>query len=326
MINCIKCATELPDEANFCSNCGFPVGSLKVCRSCPECGASLSAIDKFCSQCGKSVRVVKSADENPFVTKESKSSNNAIPKMISIEGGQFLMGGAAANYPVTLTSFKLSETPITQKQFSYVMGHNPSKLQGDDKPVEMVNWCEAIIYCNILSTMQNLTPCYSIGSVTDLRTFDASSPVWKRISCNFMANGYRLPTEAEWEFAARGGKKCDPYQFSGSSDINKVAWYGENSDITTHIVGTKAPNSLGLFDMCGNVMEWCWDYFVQEFPPTAQTNPHGPQIGNMHIKRGGSWLDDFQQCTVYFRSASAPAGKSSSLGFRVCQSEIGAPI
>lgn len=322
MINCIKCSTELPDGANFCSNCGFPVGTLRVCRSCPECGANVSAIDKYCSQCGKPVRAVKSTNNNPFVSTNSKSANNALPKMISVQGGDFLMGGAGANCPVKLSSFYLSETPITQKQYIAVMSENPSKLQGEDKPVEMVNWCEAIIFCNILSAMQNLTPCYNIGSITDLRTLDPASPVWKRISCNFFANGYRLPTEAEWEYAARGGRNCDPYQFAGSSDINKVAWYGENSEISSHIVGTKEPNSLGLFDMCGNVTEWCWDYFAAELPAKSQTNPHGPQIGNMHVKRGGSWLDDSPMCTVYFRSGSVPAGKSSSLGFRVCQSDL----
>lgn len=320
MISCVKCSTQLPDEANFCSNCGFPVGSIKVCRSCPECGASLSAIDKFCSQCGKAVRVIKSADNNPFINTTSKVMNNNLPTMISIQGGQFMMGGVQANYPVTLTAFKMSEIPVTQKQYAFVMGNNPSKLQGEDKPVEMVNWCEAIIYCNILSAMQKLTPCYSIGSIKDLSTFDSSSPVWKRVSCDFHADGYRLPTEAEWEYAARGGKNNDPYNYSGSSDINKVAWYGENSDITTHFAGTKEANSLGLYDMSGNVMEWCWD-FLDELPQTPQTNPHGPHIGSMHVKRGGSWLDDPQQCTVFFRSGSAQAGKSSSLGFRVCRTE-----
>ena len=203
----------------------------------------------------------------------------------------------------------------------YGLSHDKIYKEKDtiDFPVYAISYYEAIIYCNTLSTMNGLTPCYSIGPTTDLSKFEATSPVWKRIVCNFTANGFRLPTEAEWEFAAREGKALNSNLYSGSANINSVAWYGENSGITSHNVATKDPNSLQLYDMCGNVAEWCWDYYSVNLVSGSQTNPHGPTIGEMHVKRGGSWLDDPQQCTVFYRSGSAPNGKSSSLGFRVCQ-------
>ena len=109
-------------------------------------------------------------------------------------------------------------------------------------------------------------------------------------------------------------------------NINDVAWYGENSDITTHVVGLKKPNALGLYDMCGNVTEWCWDYYEPRLQLTTQVNPRGPTIGTMHAKRGGCWLDDADQCTIFYRSGSVPSGKSSSLGFRICRSDLGTQI
>ncbi len=280
---------------------------------CSKCGAEIATQFKFCPHCGTPV------PENALNSEETSAVESSdIPELVTIAAGTFPMGLNEINRKITLTAFEMGVTPVTQRQYEYIIGTNPSKLFGPDRPVESVNWCEALIYCNFLSIKEGLTPCYSIGNATDLTKIDSKSPLWKRVVCNFTANGYRLPTEAEWEYAARGGKNAGIEQFAGSDDIEGVAWYGENSDVRTHDVGTKKANSLGLYDMCGNVAEWCWDY-MGDLPIQALTNPHGSNIGTLHVKRGGSWLDDPQQCTVYYRSGSGPTGKSSSLGFRVCR-------
>lgn len=268
----------------------------------------------FCPWCGKLHEHVQEAKKKDVDVPET------IPNLIVVGGGKFFMGIGEFSHSVELSSFKMSVAPVTQNQYEFVMGTNPSKFLGGDLPVESVNFCAAIRYCNALSKMMNLVPCYTIGSSSDFSNVEDTSPIWKRLVCDFSANGYRLPTEAEWEYAARGGKKKSTSLYSGSDDINEVAWYGENSMIKTHDVCEKKPNALGLYDMCGNVAEWVFDDYA-EYEKKPQLNPCGPcNMSGVHVKRGGSWLDDAEQCNVFFRSSSPQGGKSSNLGFRICSS------
>ncbi|MBQ7160008.1 MAG: SUMF1/EgtB/PvdO family nonheme iron enzyme [Treponema sp.] len=240
--------------------------------------------------------------------------------MVSVQGGEFVMGNEFTGaHKVLLDDFYMANIPVTQALYKQVMKHSPAKIKGENKPVECVTWFDAIIFCNRFSLLEGKDPCYKAGSIVELDKISLDNVAWSKFNCNFNANGYRLPTEAEWEYAARGGIRQNDFRYAGGKDINEVAWYGENSEISTHDVGMKKPNSLGLFDMSGNVEEWCWDIF-ETYRIAEQKNPKGAETGNMRVKRGGSWLDDAAQCGVFFRGSSPALAKGSNLGFRVCSS------
>ena len=315
MANCLKCGFPITAGARFCSNCGTKVNNPQALIPCKKCMSGIAADSSFCPWCGEKNEAVQK-------TARTLSVSATTPNMVNVEGGAFFMGTGDLTHRVELSSFKISAAPVTQAQYKYIMGKSPSKFNGDDLPVEGVDWCDAVRYCNELSKRMNLIPCYSIGDTTDFSTTANASPLWKRIVCNFLATGFRLPTEAEWEYAARGGKKGNTFIYSGSDTIDEVAWYGENSFVRTHEVGEKKPNALGIYDMCGNVAEWIFDEYA-EYIKKPQVNPSGPNaMSDLHVKRGGSWLDDPEQCSVFFRSGSPKNGKSSTLGFRVCSSII----
>ncbi|MBA7709961.1 Formylglycine-generating enzyme [subsurface metagenome] len=168
----------------------------------------------------------------------------------------------------------MSKYEVTQKQWREVMGTNPSYFKGDNLPVEKVSWYDAVEYCNRLSRNEGITPCYS-GSGNS-------------IQCDFSANGYRLPTEAEWEYAARGGNNSRGYKYAGSNSVGEVGWYDSNSGRNTHDAGRKKANELELHDMSGNVWEWCWDW-KGDYSYSSQTDPRGSSGGSGRVLRGGSW-------------------------------------
>lgn len=238
-------------------------------------------------------------------------------EMVYVEGGTFQMGsneddGSKPIHNVTVSTFYICKTEVTQAQWKYVMGNNPSSCIGESKPVDKVSWYDAIVYCNRLSILQRKTPVYSVKGTTnpDLWGYRPSigNSIREPIEMNMKANGYRLPTEAEWEYAARGGKKSRGYKFSGSNDFKTVAryetfWCGSRCD-----VATKAPNELDLYDMSGNQGEWCWDWYDPNYYSNSPlTNPTGPSFGSERVKRyGGHDEEGYWIRYVDVRHCSSP--------------------
>ncbi len=262
--------------------------------------------------------------------KTTDTNGTVIPsQMILIPGGTFLMGwfhveptkesDAVPSHKVTVSSFYMSKHEVTQHQWNSVMDTIPSFFTGDiNRPVEKVSWYDCIIYCNKRSVKENLTPCYNFSSYgTNTQTWPETWTDVDSVFCNWNASGYRLPTEAEWEYAARGGELGHNYRFSGSHNLNEVAWYFNNSGMTPHTVGQKMVNELNICDMSGNVWEWCWDKYG---PYTAQeqTNPTGPTDGTMRTIRGGSFNDSTTDVyIVYYRGAANPLLSGFNTGLRV---------
>jgi len=240
--------------------------------------------------------------------------------MILVQGGTFNNGAS----DVTLSSFYLDKYEITQDTYLAVMGVNPSHFSGlIDGPTERVSWLNTIEYCNRRSILEGLNPCYEYG------TYGSNPDNWpanwyvvsdnpNNVICNWTANGYRLPTEMEWMFAAMGGILSQGTVYSGGSDVDAVAWWLGNSGETSHQVGGLAPNQLGIYDMSGNVWEWCWDIYAS-YPVTPQNDPHGPISGSYRIARGGSWGSAAMNCAIAHRNYYAVNTYHFHIGFRVCR-------
>lgn len=227
--------------------------------------------------------------------------------LVLVEGGVFTMGSADWEWTrpvreVTLDSYWIGQFEVTQEQWKEVMGTEPSRFSENlQRPVERVAWFETLEFCNRLSRKEGLSPVY-IRSPSGLQV-------------DWEANGYRLPTEAEWEYAARGGNLSQGYSYSGGNSSLAIGWISANSRESTHPVGSKTPNELGLYDMSGNVWEWCWDRYAL-YSAQDQTNPRGPAAGTTFVIRGGSWDYDVAYCRPVVREHYS-GGKSDNIGFRV---------
>jgi formylglycine-generating enzyme required for sulfatase activity len=236
------------------------------------------------------------------------------PEMVRIQGGTFTMGSPmnesdrlereGPQRQVKVSTFYMGKYEVTQKEYQEVMGTNPSYFKGDNLPVEQVSWFNAAEYCNARSLKEGLKPAYKISGSGDNQT----------VSWNRSANGYRLPTEAEWEYACRAGT-INTYN-TGPSITNDTGWYDANSGNTTRLVGQKPANAWGLYDMHGNVWEWCWDWYG-DYPKTAQTDPAGASSGPYRVRRGGSWFNPAQYARSACRDAIYPNYRYGNQGFRV---------
>lgn len=234
-------------------------------------------------------------------TELSFTVNDVSFRMIKVKGGTFTMGCTSEQdgecerdekpaHKVTLSDYYIGQTEVTQALWKAVMGSNPSYFEkGNNYPVEQVSWNDCQEFVNKLNNL---------------------------LSSQLDGKRFALPTEAQWEYAARGGNKSRHYKYSGSNTSDNVAWFTDNSRNSTHAVGTKSVNELGIYDMSGNVLEWCQDWYGS-YSSSSQTNPTGPSSGTYRVSRGGSWFNRAKNSRVSYRCSPSPDNRSSNLGLRV---------
>jgi formylglycine-generating enzyme required for sulfatase activity len=221
-------------------------------------------------------------------------------------------------HSVTLTQgFYMGKYQVTQAQYREVMGTNPSNFNGNNLPVEQVSWYNTLVFCNKLSMKEGLSPAYSISGSTDPAVWGtvptSSNTTWNAVTIVASSTGYRLPTEAQWEYACRAGATT-AYNTGAISD--NTGWYTSNSGSRTHTVGEKPANAWGLHDMHGNVYEWCWDWYGT-YASGAQTDPTGAVSGPNRVLRGGSWYVSGQALRSAYRNNYYPNFRYLNYGFRL---------
>lgn len=287
----LDCQEDNPSDAIFCHMCGRKMKTRKKWPILVGVFISLLVV------LGILFFIV------PIGSNATNFTVNGVSfKMIKVNGGSFYMGATPECdcgeaqwwekpiHRVRLDEYYIGETEVTQELWEEVMGYNPSeKFVGRNYPVNCVSWDDCIEFCRVLS----------------LKT----------------GKRFRLPTEAEWEYAARGGNKSKLYKFSGSNNLYQVAWCLDNSDSIPHQVKTKKPNELGIYDMTGNAWEWCSDYWSEKYNDSPQNNPKGPAYGEYRVHRGGGWLNLPKSCRISYRHYARPGRKNDYRGFRLAMDD-----